>query len=43
MAWRPRMGFCYEKLKDWLERKLLGQHFEDLVKAHMKTLVRRES
>ena len=31
IAWRPVKVFCYQKLEDWLQRKLLVDQFEDLL------------
>lgn len=36
IAWRPIKVFCYQKLKDWLQRKLLGDKFEDLLDAPLR-------
>ncbi|KAI7944498.1 hypothetical protein MJO28_010193 [Puccinia striiformis f. sp. tritici] len=35
-AWRPIKGFCYQKLKDWLKRKLICPEFEDLIDAPLR-------
>ena len=35
-AWRPIKSFCYQRLKDWLKRKLLRQDFEDLLEAPLQ-------
>ncbi|KAI7962764.1 hypothetical protein MJO28_000858 [Puccinia striiformis f. sp. tritici] len=35
-AWRPIKGFCYQKLHDWLKRKLIQPEFEDLIDAPLR-------
>ncbi|OAV85567.1 hypothetical protein PTTG_30426, partial [Puccinia triticina 1-1 BBBD Race 1] len=35
-AWRPIKGFCYQNLKDWLQRKLICPNFEDLIDAPLR-------
>ncbi|POW07958.1 hypothetical protein PSTT_07896 [Puccinia striiformis] len=35
-AWRPIKGFCYQKLQDWLKRKLICPEFEDLIDAPLR-------
>ena len=35
-AWRPLKAFCYQKLKDWLQQKLVRWGFEDLIDSPLE-------